>query len=151
MREQRKKVWIDWLQTQLSLRIIIYFALYQIAVWALVIIQQQLSVSLDELVGGTTFGFLVFLASFNIIIAVLFINDAIRFSHRVVGPLYRFRKTVQAITAGAEVDLITLRKTDFLQELKDEFNEMLRVLEERGALALNEIDVKSNEQQAIGK
>ena len=151
MREKRKRVWIDWLQTQLSLRIIIYFTLYQIAVWALVIIQEQLSVSVDQLVGGTTFGFLVFLGSFNLVVAGLFINDAIRFSHRIVGPLYRFRQTIRAITEGSEVDLIALRKTDYLQELKEEFNEMIKVLEQRGALTIKEAEAVAQEQPSLTK
>ena len=42
-----------------------------------------------------------------------------RFSHRFVGPLFRFRKCVQAIIEGDEMTLMRLRKDDFLQELKD--------------------------------
>jgi hypothetical protein len=41
---------------------------------------------------------------------------------------------------GEEVDLITLRKADFLQEFKDEFNDMLRALEQRGAVTVKAAD-----------
>ena len=39
--------------------------------------------------------------------------DAVRISHRVVGPLRRFRKAIRAITAGEEVELIQLRDGDY--------------------------------------
>ncbi len=70
------------------------------------------------------------------LLAALFIYDAILFAHRIVGPLYRLRVTMRAITEGKELGLMQLRKDDFLQELKDEFNEMLRALEQRGAVVL---------------
>jgi len=69
-------------------------------------------------------------------VGFLFIYDMMRFSHRFVGPLFRLRKCVQAIIEGDEMTLMRLRKDDFLQELKDEFNEMLKVLEQRGAVKL---------------
>ena len=42
----------------------------------------------------------------------------------------------QAIREGDEVELIRLRKDDYLQELRDEFNDMLKALEQRGAVAV---------------
>ena len=54
-----------------------------------------------------------------LLLGILFILDAVKLTHRVVGPLYRFRKTIQALAAGEEVDPVTLRKDDFLQEMKE--------------------------------
>ena len=39
----------------------------------------------------------------NIGLGLLFIYDAVKLTHRIVGPLYRFRKTIQAVTAGEEI------------------------------------------------
>jgi nitrogen fixation/metabolism regulation signal transduction histidine kinase len=66
----------------------------------------------------------------------VFIYDAVHLTHRVVGPLYRFRQVIRAVTSGEEVALIQLRKRDYLGEMKDEFNEMLKALEQRGAVVL---------------
>ena len=137
MRNQRKKIWIDRFQTYLFVRIAAYCLLYQFAVWTLVAIQRTIFVALDGMLGsGVADIFFMFLAGAVVFLGFLFVYDAVRFAHRIVGPLYRFRKVVQAITAGDEMDLVVLRKGDFLMELKDDFNEMLKVLEQRGAVTL---------------
>jgi hypothetical protein len=138
VKEQRKKIWIDRFQTRLSLSIALYFAVYQVAIWSLVVIERHVAARLELLLGQGTSGLIVFMTATVAILGLLFIYDAIRLSHRLVGPLYRFRKTIQAITAGDAPNLVTLRKGDFLQEMKDELNAMLKVLEERGAISLAE-------------
>jgi len=62
--------------------------------------------------------------------------DAMHFTHRIVGPLYRFRQAIKAVASGEEVALVCLRKGDYLLEMKDDFNEMLKALEQRGAVVL---------------
>ena len=52
MRESRKKIWIDGLQTRLSLRIAFYFALYQLVVWALVIIERHVITGMEAVLSG---------------------------------------------------------------------------------------------------
>src|SRR5262245_434658 len=121
MRERRKKIWIDRFQRSLSVRIALYFILYQVAVWSCIVIERNLLVPLEALLGGAlaTYCF-AFLAAAVVFLGLLFIYDAVTFSHRIVGPIYRFRKTVEAIAAGEELELVRLRKGDFLQELGDE-------------------------------
>jgi hypothetical protein len=137
MKHQRKKIWIDRFQTHLSLRIALYFVLYQAAVWAFVLIEGQIHRGLTALIGeGPASTFLLFFALTVVFVGGLFIWDAVHFAHRFVGPLYRFRKIVKAVAAGEEVDLVRLRQGDFLQDFRDDFNEMLRVLEQRGAVTL---------------
>jgi nitrogen fixation/metabolism regulation signal transduction histidine kinase len=84
-----------------------------------------------------------------VILGLLFIYDAMRLAHRIVGPLYRFRKTIQAINAGEELDLMALRKDDFLQDMKDDFNEMLKVLEQRGAVVLKRTEAEQHRNQVL--
>ena len=134
MRNKRKKIWIDRFQTRLSLCIGFYFALYQIAIWALIVIERHIVVNLEMVLGPGGWVFNALLTGIVVGLGVLFMYDAVRLSHRIVGPLYRFRKTIQAIKAGEGIDLVTLRQGDFLQEMKDELNEMIKVLEARGAL-----------------
>jgi hypothetical protein len=62
--------------------------------------------------------------------------EALRFAHRLVGPLYRFRKTLRAIGAGEAVGLVELRNGDMLQDFKDDLNAMLKRLEQQGAIVL---------------
>src|SRR5579864_5630203 len=134
MPQKRSKVWIDRFQTTLCLRIVLYFILYQVAVWSLDTIERRLSATLTSALGReATVYFRSFLGVAIVLLGALFIFDALRMAHRLVGPLYRFRLIIKAITAGDEVELIRLRKGDHLQEMKDELNEMLKALEQRGA------------------
>ena len=137
MAEKRKKVWIDRLQTLLSIRLALYFVIYQIAVWLLFLIGRSVSESLERLLGAGAGWVVVAVTAFLAIgLGGLFIWDAVRMLHRVVGPLVRFRRAIKDVAAGEEVTLIVLREGDHLQELKDDFNEMLEALERRGAVVL---------------
>jgi hypothetical protein len=61
-------------------------------------------------------------------------------SHRLVGPLVRFRKTMQDIAAGEVVRPIKLREDDYLTEMRDDFNQMLESLQKRGVPVLAPVD-----------
>ena len=133
----RKRVWIDRLQTLLSLRLALYFVIYQVAVWFLFAIGRGTGEALERMLGpgwGTSHLVLTTFAAVGL--GALFIWDAVRLLHRVVGPLVRIRRAIRAVTEGQEVAPLTLREGDHLQELKDDFNEMLRALERRGAVTL---------------
>jgi hypothetical protein len=147
MRQKRTRVWIDRFQTSLSVRLAGYFVLYQVALWSLFWINGRLTM-FGESVGwsGSAAGVLL-TPLLAIGLALIFIFDAAKETHRVVGPLYRIRNTIQAVTAGGEVSLVGLRSCDHLQELKDDLNAMLRALEERGVITISE---KAADQQPVG-
>ena len=56
--------------------------------------------------------------------------DALWFSHRVVGPLYRIRLALQQIAAGVEVSPVRLRRGDYLNELADVVNDVRESIRE---------------------
>jgi nitrate/nitrite-specific signal transduction histidine kinase len=136
LKNLRRKIWIDRFQTHLSIRIGLYCVLFQVAVLAVARIAMGLEAMQDSLGGWVScfawFGAIGMLG----LLGFLFIRDAIRLAHRVVGPLVRFRAALKAVAAGEPLSLIRLRKGDYLQELKDDFNEMLKALEEQGAVVL---------------
>ena len=149
MEFKRKKIWIDRFQTYLSLRLALYFAVYMIAVWAWVVIDRSTAALLEARFGQAAVYWSVVSASVVVFIGLLFIYDMVRFSHRFAGPLYRFRKCLKAITDGEELALMNLRKDDFLHDLKDEFNEMLKALEQRGAVTLKTSPVKEGHELVV--
>ena len=149
MREKRRKIWIDRLQTYLSLRIALYFILYQVAVWALVAINLKLSDYAGTAGGGSTPYTSVITWAGILLLAFVFIFDAVRWTHRFVGPLYRLRQTIRAVTAGEEVDLVSLRQGDYLEEMRDEVNELLKALEQRGAVVLKKGAAKQEPSQPL--
>lgn len=139
MKEQRKKIWIDRFQTHLFVRIALYFIIYQAAVWALFAIERKNAEALKGMFGAGAAGLsFLFGTAIVLVLGVLFIYDALVVTHRVVGPIVRFRRAVQAITDNDELTLINLRQGDYLTELRDDFNEMLKALEQRGAITIKQ-------------
>jgi hypothetical protein len=138
MREHRKKIWIDSFQTSLVIRIAAYLFVYQVVVWAFIALCEQISNALAA--NGVNWPFLASTTvRIELALVILFpplALDIIRFVHRLVGPLYRFRKTIQAIAAGEPVALVQLRRGDLLLDFKDDFNSMLKTLEEKGLVLL---------------
>jgi hypothetical protein len=141
VKSKRKKIWIDSFQTYLSLRLALYFAVYMIAVWAWVVLDRITGALLEARFGHIAVYWSVVSASVVVFVGLLFIYDMLRFSHRFAGPVYRLRNCLKAIVDGEELALMNLRKDDFLQDLKDEFNEMLKALEQRGAVTLKTNEV----------
>lgn len=59
--------------------------------------------------------------------ALLFTSIAgLFYSHRLAGPVYRMKKTVEALHGGAHVDEIHLREKDEFQELAESINRLIR-------------------------
>jgi methyl-accepting chemotaxis protein len=138
MREERKRVWIDSIQTKLFLRVSLYWLIYQITLWNLVFVWRLLR----EGPGNPLEQYWRFLVDFApAIIACLALLpvmswDVVKFAHRVVGPLYRFKKTMQTIAAGEAVPPLRLREGDLLLDMRDDFNRMLESLQKRGVEVL---------------
>jgi hypothetical protein len=150
MRRMRTKIWIDRFQTYLMVRVAAFCVLYQAAVWSLVSAERAFGTALGEFIGpDATANALLFVFVGVSIVGLLFIYDAIKFAHRIVGPLYRLRQTIKGVTAGEEVAHIRFRKGDFLEELRDEFNEMLTALEQRGAITLKPAESKAVAKEAV--
>ena len=62
-------------------------------------------------------------------IAPIVLWDALRFSHRIVGPLVRFKNTFDSLATGANVGEVRLRNGDLLQEMQESFNRYLATLQ----------------------
>ena len=57
-----------------------------------------------------------------------------KFAHRVVGPIHRFRQTLQSVAAGEPVRPLKLREGDFLEERRGEVERQLFIHARRGRL-----------------
>lgn len=79
--------------------------------------------------------------SFAILPIVLW--DLLKFSHRVVGPLVRFQRTLESLTAGETIQEVRLRHGDLLFDLQTTFNQYLaslRTLQADSRLAVQPSD-----------
>ena len=140
--QERKKVWVDPFQTKLSMRIGGYLAIFFIVMCNFLFAWKMI----DEGPINPWQQFVDMLRNYLPVFICLFVLvpvmawDAIRFSHRLVGPLVRFRKTIQAITGGEAVRPIKLREGDYLTDLRDDFNQMLEELQKQGVPVLKPTD-----------
>lgn len=137
MHEKRRKIWIDASQTKIMVRVALYLMLMQATVVCAALIADQFFTNVSQGLGP---GFarlgLIFVAIVLVVPSALFIYDVLKTVHRIVGPVYRFRKTLQAIANGEEVSLVRLRKGDYLLEMQDDMNALIEVLAERGVIRL---------------
>lgn len=146
MRHMRRKIWIDRFQTSLALRIAYHCVLYQVATWFLVVFEQRIHPLADTILGPAGGTYLSILIVTSVVAMVMMsVYDAVKISHRVVGPIYRFRMAVRSITAGEVVAPIHLRDGDYLRESMDDLNEMLIALERRGAVVLKAPEARQDQ------
>jgi methyl-accepting chemotaxis protein len=142
MKEDRKTYWLSIFQTRLLIRLAAYWSIYMVTLTNLLFIWRLLAEGHGDLL--EQYG--RFLAEFYpalIVFALLLPAvawDSLRFSHRLVGPLVRFRRALQDLAAGRTVQPIKLREGDFLGEMRDEFNAMLDALQRLGVPVLRPAD-----------
>lgn len=136
MKDTRTRFWVDPFQTKLFYRVASYWLIYTITLFNLLFAWRLLKYGSDDLwqqFVATIYDNIPLFVGF-LIAAPWIALDAVRFANRLVGPLYRFRKTMHSVAANEPVRPIRLRQGDFLMDMQDEFNVMLDALEQRGAV-----------------
>jgi hypothetical protein len=138
MSDDRKKVWVDEFQTRLIYRIALYLVFFVVCLSNLLFIWRLIAEGRGNPLEQYARVFIDYAPAFLCLAVLLPVMawDTIRFSHRLVGPLVRFRKAMQDLAAGQPVRAIKLREGDFLGDLRDDFNKMLEALQRQGVPAL---------------
>jgi hypothetical protein len=137
--EERKRIWVDEFQTRLTQRIAAYLLLFLVVLVNFLFAWRLLTEGLHDPVGkfvGLLRDYLPVGICLLVLVPVM-AWDAIRFTHRLVGPLVRFRRTMLSIAEGKPVRPIKLREGDYLTDLRDDFNLMLEGLQSRGVPVLD--------------
>lgn len=57
---------------------------------------------------------------------LIIITLALFYSHRIAGPIYNMKKTMDSFLNGDRMAKITLRKDDYLEDLGDKINELMK-------------------------
>jgi len=122
---QRRRQFIDRpVQGMLLLRASYYWALTlatQIAV--MILLTLTASPPGESYVAGARFRlYLRLMAVASVIILPVILLDLVRLSHRWVGPIYRIRTALNALSRGETVPPIRFRDGDCWQELAGDFN-----------------------------
>ena len=138
MKDRRNRTLVHRFQYKLLGRLLVYGVIYQASLWNFLFfwrLIQEGKGNLAEQYSRFFHDYYPMVFCFLLLVP-LFVWDVIRFTHRVVGPIVRFRKLMRDITNGQPVRLVQLRAGDQLMEMQDDFNAMLLVLNEQGAVAL---------------
>jgi methyl-accepting chemotaxis protein len=147
--EQRTKIWVDRFQTRLTWRIGGYLVLFLVVLlnflfgWRLW--QEGPGDPIEQFVRMVRDYLPVWIVLLALVPVMAW--DAIRFTHRLVGPLQRFRQTIRDIAQGEPVHLVKLRTGDYLIDLRDDVNQMLESLQRRGFTVLKPVDPSQDEDQ----
>jgi len=138
---KRRRLFIDYpIQGTLLLRAAGY--------WAVSLLTQVLMVVYFAVVAGSPNDFyvrgqqlwwhleLALLGS--VLVLPMILIDILRLSHRWVGPVFRLRAAVKALSHGENVSPIRFREGDFWQELAGDFNLVAAELARRRAEQANQ-------------
>src|SRR5262249_62311333 len=121
MPEERSRIWIDGFQSRLYFRVVAYWLIAVVSVWNFLFVWRLVEEGKGNPLEQFT-RYCVELYPVLICFAVLvpfFAWDAVRFAHRLVGPLVRIRKAVRDLADSKATQRIELRDGGFLIELKD--------------------------------
>jgi methyl-accepting chemotaxis protein len=152
MSEDRKKVWIHGFQTRMFIRVAVYWLIYLVTLWNFLFVWRLI----EEGPGNLLEQYWRFLQDYYppLVLFVILLPvaawDAVKFSHRLVGPLVRVRWALRQLAAGEAIAPIKFRKDDYLGELRDDFNAMLEELQRRGVPVLKPAEPAENDPQRKG-
>lgn len=135
----RKRIFVSRpIQGQLTLRLGLYWLLYHFVLWHVLFVYhflQQRLVPTEQAVGFQELYATFVRHYFPIIVCSLamlpiFLVDLVRLSHRIAGPLVRFRSVLDDMIAGRPARRVQLRKGDLMKELEEKFNQYIEVYEQ---------------------
>jgi hypothetical protein len=126
-----------------------YWLIYQVSLWNLVFVWRLL----HEGPGNLLEQYAQFCRDYapalvgSLALLPILAWDAVKFAHRLVGPVHSLRKTLRTMAAGEPVRPVRLRQGDFLTELRDDFNTMLEAFQRRGVPVLKPADPAAPDQE----
>ena len=138
MPERRRHKLVDRFQYKLITRMVVYWAVYQVTLWNILFCWKLLESgrgNFFQQYGQFSREFAPMLLCFLILVPA-FIWDAVKFYHRIAGPIVRIKKATRDIAEGRPLRHVRLREGDELMELQDDFNDMLDTLSRCGAVTV---------------
>ena len=86
----------------------------------------------------------------SLLLLPLVILDVIRLSNRFAGPVLRLRRSIRELARGEHVDPIEFRDNDFWQEFAEEFNILLKKVQQDSAATPPAEDQRQEEPVGAG-
>jgi hypothetical protein len=145
---ERKQTYVDpQVQGALVRRLILHWAGFFVTASIVTFVLQVLSAPLIPLsahveeLWWTQGPFLIVM----IFLLPMFVLDTIKLSHRFAGPIYRLRRTIQAVAAGEAPRHLKFRDFDFWHGLADDYNKMIDRLAANPTPVVTEAEVSEEE------
>ena len=149
MNNKRSRFFIDSaFQGRLLFRLFMYWFLYHVILWHTMLLLTLIGNCMQPDTGAPPKGFWTLYAEFavdNLWLVICFLvmlpilgRDLIKFSHRIAGPLVRFRNAMQSIADGNPAVPVKLRERDLLEDFVAAYNNMVRTWNTRFGKALSE-------------
>jgi len=130
---KRSRIWVDPpLQLRLLLRMALYFLVYSLTLYHVAFLYELMANLPDAMARGMWALYADFLGRQQpflvacVAVLPILLYDMVKFSHRIAGPLYRCRKTMEAMAAGKAVAPFKPRQHDLLRDLIQSFNALIR-------------------------
>ena len=131
------------IQGSLMWRLVMYWIVYNVALAMTMVGDRMVWLLPDMLTGSSKFQFGEFCSAFfsdnrSLFLAMavfcpLLLWDMMRYSHRIAGPIYRFRKEMEDHINGGPLNKVKLRDDDLLKEFQDTFNRFVAHIEQQKA------------------
>lgn len=139
-KHSRRRFFVDRLiQGRIVGRIAIYWVLYHVVLWHSLFVWRYVQYRSATLSGevpqpfGELYGQFVSdyyaLALLAIVTFPIFLFDIMRLTHRVAGPMVRFKNVMRAQLDGQSVSPVKLRSDDLLLPFQETFNEFTAAFE----------------------
>ncbi len=123
----------------LALVLIVTISIGSLVLWVSSATSRGASVQAQTGGGGVSFGIiLLFILILILVIATVYYG--LRFSHRIVGPVYAFNRHLNWIREGNYTRDIKLRNKDEFQNLAQTFNTMQSMLRRRSRSQMESMD-----------
>ena len=130
---KRRRLWVEPpLQIRLMVRMTLYLVACSLFLFHVAFLYQVIANVPEVLARGVVAFYIEFITRQQpmlvALIAVLpiLIYDMFKFSHRIAGPLYRFRMTMEGMVAGKPTKPVKFRQRDLLHDWLPAFNALIQ-------------------------
>jgi hypothetical protein len=154
-RSQRRRLFIDRpVQGTLLIRAVFYWMVMVLSQILMVLFVALATSPADFFASGQQLWWHLQLMAFaSALMLPAILIDFLRLSHRWVGPVFRLRTSMQALSRGETVPAIRFREGDFWQELAGDFNvvsdELSRFRAESTAATVNVGELDGHSAQSV--
>ena len=153
-KHKRRKIFVDAdVQSELLRQLVYHWLMFLTTLlWILVIVEfvkSGFTARIGECMSNVMHDNVVMLMSL-LVLAPMAIYQMVKVSHRFVGPMVKFRRSIARLGAGEQVEPVCFRKNDFWKDIAANFNLVVGRIEELEAAAKKPSPTQNPELVEVG-